>query len=76
MARPADFGLTHGGADAREADLLQHLTVGNLVLPADLEDTAKTPVMELLELFFVSPVDGPSFRSVQKVWSRLLPCKV
>ena len=57
MTRPADLGLTHGGDDARD-----------LVLPVDLEDTAKTPVMELLGLFLVSPVDGPSFTSVQKVW--------
>ncbi len=41
-----------------------HHRVGNLVLPADV--VAKTPVMELLQLFFMSPVDGPSFTSVHK----------
>ena len=59
-------GLAHGGDNARELCPLQHLGVGDLILPADVEDAAKTLEMELMELFFVSPVDGPGFAAVQK----------
>ncbi len=56
----------NGGDDVWEPHPLKHLSVGKLVLPADVEDAAKTPVMELLELLFMSPVDGPGFTPIQK----------
>ena len=66
MTCPAELCLAHGGDDARELCPLQHLGVGDLVLPADVEDAVQTPKMELLELIFASSVDGPGFAAVQK----------
>ena len=45
---------------------LQNLGVRNLVLPADVENIAETPEMELLENFLMSSVNGQSFTAVEK----------
>jgi len=58
--------LAYGGDDAREFRPLQHLSVGDLVLPADFENSAKTSEMKLLKLLFISPVNGPGFTAVEK----------
>ncbi len=37
-----------------DSNSLQNLSVRNLVLPADVEDVAETPEMELLDKFLMS----------------------
>ena len=66
MTRPSCLCLAHGGDDAWEFRPLQHLSVGDLVLPADFENAAKTSEMKLLMVLFMSPVNGPGFTAVEK----------
>ena len=72
MTHPSCLCLADGGDDPREFRPLQHLGVGDLVLPADFENAAKTSEMKLLELLFMSPVNVPGFTAVEKCRRRLL----
>ena len=65
MTCPAYLCIAHGGDGAGELCPLQHLIVRDFVLPADVGDGALTPVMELMELFLLSPVDSPGFTTVE-----------
>jgi len=66
VTRPSCLCLVLGGDDAREFRHFQHLGVGDLVLPADYENAAKTSEMELLELLYMSPVNSSGFTAVEK----------
>ena len=66
VTSPSCLCLAHGGDDTREFRPLQHLSVGDLVLPADFKNAAKTSEMKLLELLFMSPVNGPDFTAIEK----------
>ncbi len=57
-----------------ERSALQNLDVGDLVLPADVENVAEAPKIELLEKFLMSFVDGPKFHWRREVLLRRLLC--
>jgi len=66
VTRPSCLCCAHGGDNPREFRPLQHLGVGDLVLPADFENAAKTSEMKMLEFLFMSPVNGPGFTAIEK----------
>jgi hypothetical protein len=49
----------HGGS-------LQHLGVGNLILPLDLEDVSQTPHVEAVEFLHVPCVCGPRLAAIEE----------
>jgi len=66
VTHPSCLCLAHGGDDAREFRPLQHLSVGDLILPANFENAAKTSEMKLLKLLFMSLVNDPGFTAIEK----------
>ena len=65
MACPSQLGLVHGGDGAWDICLLQNLRVGDLVLPADVEEAAETPEMEVVNLPLVPSIQCPCFTAIE-----------
>ena len=44
---------------------LQDLRVGDFVLPADVEEVAETPEMEMIDLPLVPSIQSPCFTAIE-----------
>jgi len=65
MARPPQLSLAHDSDDAGDVRLLQNPSVGDFVLPADVQEVAETSEVEVVDLPFMSSVCSPRFAAIE-----------
>ena len=66
MSRPSCLGFLEEGGNAVDVGPFQNLCVGYLVLPPDVQKSAETAQVKMVQLAGMSPVHGPCFTGVEE----------